>query len=126
MNSKWLKRHLTKADIALIGIVVAVALASSTIIISGSPNDSISAICEIDGKVVKRIELNTEQIVDLQNGMKLEIVPGKIRVVQSDCPNQICVSHGWVKGPHDVIVCVPNKTIIYLEQQEDSIDFITR
>jgi hypothetical protein len=128
LNKKWLKRYFTKPDIVLIGIVIVATLASGAIVISDKPNDSIYANCEIDGKVAKRIELNRSQRIDLGNGMKLETMPGKIRVLQSDCPNQICVNHGWLENSYDVIVCVPNRTIIYLEGQEhkDSIDFITR
>jgi hypothetical protein len=128
LNDRWLKRYCTKADIALISVVAVAILTSGAIIISGDTTDSIYAICEIDGEVVKRIEIDKMQTIELQNGIKLEIMPGQIRVAQSDCPNQICVSHGWLKNPSDVIVCVPNRTIIYLEQHEhkDSIDFITK
>ncbi len=52
---------------------------------------------------------------------------GKIRVMESDCPQQICVKQGWIKSPNDMIVCVPNRTIIYLksDKKENKLDYIS-
>jgi len=38
-------------------------------------------------------------------------------VKDSDCPQKICVKHGWLRYANDVIVCLPNKTILYLTKK---------
>jgi len=47
--------------------------------------------------------------------MKVEILNNKVRVLESTCPDKLCIKSGWLKSPHASIVCVPNKVIIYFE-----------
>ncbi len=42
-----------------------------------------------------------------------EIKDGKVRIIDSPCPNKNCVNQGW----HSPLVCLPNKVIINLEDQ---------
>ncbi len=44
-----------------------------------------------------------------------EIKDGKVRIIDSPCPNKNCVHQGW----HSPLVCLPNKVIITLEEQGD-------
>jgi hypothetical protein len=39
---------------------------------------------------------------------------GRIRVLQSECPNKICVNTGWLTKPGDVAICVPGDTIVII------------
>ncbi len=64
-------------------------------------------------------------MISLENGMMIEVKDRRIRVKDSDCPQKICVKHGWIRYGNDVIVCLPNKTIIYLKKKSD-LDYITR
>jgi hypothetical protein len=82
------------------------------------------AIIEYNGKS-ENISLNKDRIFTLDNGIVIEINDGKIRVKESDCPQKICVKHGWLRYANDVIVCLPNKTIIYLKKKSD-LDYITQ
>ncbi len=50
--------------------------------------------------------------------MRLEVRDGAIRVLASDCPQQICVNGGWIRRPRQVIACVPNKTLVTIESAE--------
>jgi len=82
------------------------------------------AVVEYNGKI-EYISLNKDRIIALENGIVLEVKDGRIRVKDSDCPKKICVKHGWLRYANDVIVCIPNETIIYLKKKSD-LDFITR
>ena len=42
-----------------------------------------------------------------------EIKDGKVRIIDSPCPNKTCVNQGW----HSPLVCLPNKVIITLEEE---------
>jgi hypothetical protein len=35
-----------------------------------------------------------------------------VAITHAECPNHICVRTGWRSKAGDVIVCVPNKTIV--------------
>ena len=42
-----------------------------------------------------------------------EIKDGKVRIIDSCCPNKNCVNQGW----HSPLVCLPNDVIISIEEQ---------
>jgi len=42
-----------------------------------------------------------------------EIKNGKVRIIDSPCPNKTCVNQGW----HSPLVCLPNNVIITLEEE---------
>ena len=42
-----------------------------------------------------------------------EIKDGKVRIIDSPCPNKTCVNQGW----HSPLVCLPNNVIITLEEE---------
>ena len=44
-----------------------------------------------------------------------EIKEGKVRIIDSPCPNKTCVNQGW----HSPLVCLPNNVIISLEEEGD-------
>lgn len=42
-----------------------------------------------------------------------EIKDGKVRIIDSPCPNKTCVHQGW----HSPLVCLPNNVIITLSDE---------
>jgi hypothetical protein len=40
-----------------------------------------------------------------------EIKHGRVRIIDSPCPNKTCISQGW----HNPLVCLPNKVMITVE-----------
>ena len=40
-----------------------------------------------------------------------EIKNGRVRIIDSPCPNKTCISQGW----HNPLVCLPNKVMITVE-----------
>lgn len=42
-----------------------------------------------------------------------EIKDGKVRIIDSPCPNKTCVNQGW----HSPLVCLPNNVIITIEKE---------
>lgn len=125
--NKSVFKALTKPDIVLIvGLVLSIII-SSVVVISGNEKSKIYAVCETR-KEKQKFSLNCIRTIELENGMEIEIKEGKIRVKKSDCPNQICVKQGWIENANEVIVCVPNKTLIYLESaaaEDNQVDYIS-
>ena len=122
---KTLLKSFNKADISLIVVIIFITVFLSIIAFQKDNSKNTYAICEIDGKPVRKISLDKDQKIDLNNGMELEVKKGRIRVSKSDCPQQICVKHSWLKYNSDIIVCVPNRCIIYTEK-DSHLDYITR
>jgi len=115
---------LSTADKILIIIIAVLIILLSLHTIFPESNDSLHAICEIDGKIEKRIHLQDNKKIDLKNGIIVETQNNQIRVYKSDCPRKICVKYGWIKHANDMIICVPNKTVIYLDK-DSQIDYIS-
>ena len=42
-----------------------------------------------------------------------EIKNGRVRIIDSPCPNKTCINQGW----HSPLVCLPNNVIITLEDE---------
>ena len=118
-------RSFSRADIFLIVVIIFIIIISILFAFRKNNQRCSFALCEIDGIFVKKIPLNKNKIINLNNGMELEIKKGKIRVSKSDCPHQICVEHSWLKYSSDIIVCVPNRCIVYVEKQHH-LDYISR
>lgn len=44
-----------------------------------------------------------------------EIKDGRVRIIDSPCPNKTCINQGW----HNPLVCLPNKVMISVEGEAD-------
>ncbi len=76
------------------------------------------AYVEIAGHLKYQFPLDHEEQFYLREWnppVVLEIRPGKIRILQNDCPKQICVHTGFIDKPYQTIVCVPKKIVIYIK-----------
>ena len=113
-----------KKSVVLIMICVAVFLASaviSVIMLNAHPNNIVKI--KSDGELLYTIDLSkspNRTIVVEYNGKKntLEIKDHKIRVLEADCPDKVCVNTGWLASPAIPIICPPNKLIIEFENND--------
>ena len=51
-----------------------------------------------------------------------EIKDGRVRIIDSPCPNKICVHQGW----DSPLVCLPNNVIISIESEDEEFDALTK
>lgn len=42
----------------------------------------------------------------------IQVLDGKIRVLEADCPDHTCVRTGWLRSDALPIVCLPNRLVI--------------
>ncbi len=68
-------------------------------------------------------KMQTMSIVnDKENKNVIQVEPGKIRFVDADCPDQVCVHAGWLTKPGDVAVCLPHKIYIRVLGEKEDVD----
>ena len=48
----------------------------------------------------------------------LEMGADKVRLVDSPCPDHICLAMGWIASPGEMIVCLPNKIVVRIEGED--------
>lgn len=87
------------------------------------------AVITLDGQEVERIDLGavTGEYTLSYTGKSgitnvVEVKPGKIRVREATCPDQICVYQGWITESVMPIVCLPNSLIISIASGESEVD----
>lgn len=55
----------------------------------------------------------------------IRVEKGRIRFIDANCPDLVCVNTGWLSQPGDIAVCVPYRVSIRIEGKEDEIDQIS-
>lgn len=124
---------MTRADkILTAGVIVLVLVAfffNSKVFSTGS-KDGATAVIKVQGKVVMTVDLyqgenkDTFTLEGKHYPETVEVENGSIRIIESPCPDQICVKRGWIDTPGESIICVPNEIVIDIESGKNSIDEI--
>lgn len=112
--TKLLKR---KALLILLAILVLCAICTTIILIKSSASTGQMVKITSDGKLVELIDLekSADRIFTIENELgknTIKIQDSKISIIESDCPDKICISMGELKSELIPIVCLPHKLII--------------
>lgn len=130
-----MRKKINKYDIALI---LAIIVVNVLILVYGSLNsvDKGKKIAYVysDNKLVGEYTLtedySTEFKVDYSNGYNtVQIKDGKVWIHDATCPDKICLSQGKISNDGELIVCLPNKMMVQIKdnnQTEDEIDIIVK
>ncbi|NLV91159.1 MAG: NusG domain II-containing protein [Firmicutes bacterium] len=93
-----------------------------------APQGDIIAVISVDNQPIQRINLSRVQEPytlpirpDSSRYNLLAIEPGRIRVLEANCPNQIDVRQGWISDSTRSIVCVPNRLVVRIESSDNSL-----
>jgi hypothetical protein len=123
---------MTRTDKLLIGVILFFASAALLVLYSLSPGgESKSATVRIHGRIVKTLELSgdeerrTFEIEGSIGDSVIQVEGARVRILNSPCPDKICVKQGWVEKPGEVIICVPNEISVSVEG-DDGVDAIIR
>ena len=106
----------SRLDVILIGLVLSFSVLA-IFWISGGKRTVLPESKNVDiyqeNQLIKSIDITENKTIVFPGvGMEIEISNGKVRVLKSDCPRQVCVNMEWTQHPGDTIVCVPNKILI--------------
>ncbi|HHV62586.1 MAG TPA: NusG domain II-containing protein [Firmicutes bacterium] len=116
-----------------IAIILTFAIGQLATPRSGTGGDGASKpaiVIRVDGKIYRTIPLElkgrrTFTIRTRRGGYELlEIQDGKVRIAESNCPEQVCVRTGWISRPGQSIICVPNRVMVYIDGSGDGVDVV--
>jgi heptaprenyl diphosphate synthase len=113
-----LSGKLTPWDAAL-AVLLCAAIAGSFIALPDAEGTSV--IIDVAGTPVEKLNLRENRVVTIRGekgDLRVEVHDGSVRVAEADCPNRICVRTGWRSREGEVIVCVPNRTVIRILGKE--------
>lgn len=97
--------------VALVGLTALIA--ASFVLPGGMEGESV--LVQVNDKTVARLDLRSDGEVTVEGprgGLVVQTQGGKVRVMEAACPNRICVRTGWRRTAGEVIVCVPNRTVV--------------
>ena len=118
--------HLTKrACLTTVGILLILAFCVLALVLRQNAGKAAAytACVYLDGRLLQSIPLDqvTETrrfTVDAADGGYniVEVSPGGIAIAEADCPDQICVNTAPVGESHELIVCMPNRITVEVQE----------
>ena len=57
-------------------------------------------------------DLSCDQIIRIGETNVCEIRDGQVRMIEADCPDQLCIKQGAFGADGGMIVCLPNRVVI--------------
>lgn len=121
----------TRTWILILGALLVISLALSLWLFL-RPAGQIANIYR-DGVCILSIDLSTVTepetytFTDKAGTNVILVEPGRIRVQEADCPDQVCVKSGWLQDSAAPIVCLPHRLVIRLEASAPlAVDAIAR
>ena len=133
-----MKRRAGKAELLFAAAVLAVAVGGFALAHAADtahPDGHAVASIARDGAVIDTIDLDavdepyTLRLDDERGVNVVAVEPGRIRVAEADCPDEVCVRTGWIDGPATPIACVPHGLTITVAREggaADGIDAVAR
>ena len=116
----------------LAGLLLAMAASAVFLLLSGEEEGRPVARITVNGVIVNEIDLTDVDepysfTVDGPGGFSntIQVEPGRIRVSEAGCPDQVCVHQGYISDGTVPIVCLPNQLIIEITGGGDSLDAAT-
>ena len=69
----------------------------------------------VSGREAVTLDLSRDGVHDVLGPIgvtRVEVRGGKVRVLSSPCPQQICRHGGWIGAPGTLLVCLPNEVVV--------------
>lgn len=112
---------MKKREIIIVALVAVVALLA-VVLLKGCQKPKTLVAIKHGNNIVKEFDPTVDAIYEVTGDygkMHIEVKDGKWHVSEVECPNHICEAMGWVDATEIIpITCLPNKIIIYVEEQE--------
>ena len=116
------------AKLIVLLLVLAGAACAAALVLRPAGEGHIARIT-LAGEVVEEIDLSAVQesytfTVEGPGGFTntIQVEPGRIRVLEAGCPDQVCVHQGFISDSTTPIVCLPNQLVIELTGGGDGLD----
>ena len=109
--------------LALLLIIIAAAAALYSVFRPRETGDRVTVT--VRGEKCGEYSLSEDGIYSLNGGTNiLEIKNGRARMTEADCPDRICVKEGWVSRMGECITCLPNKLVVEVVKENDTVEIV--
>ena len=101
--------------IIIIGLLAFCLIGIAAFYLLSATDEPLSVRVTRQGEVIAVFPLSedhTETFSDVTGSNTLEISDGTAKMIDADCPDQICVNTYPISSPGETIVCLPHKLVI--------------
>lgn len=110
----------TRVLVLILLVILVVSVVLCLIFFLPKKSDHAVANVYVDGQLVFSVRLDKKEsfvrAVETPYGNNMiQVEDGKIRVIDADCPDKVCVNTGWRTAGGAPIVCLPHKLVIKME-----------
>lgn len=123
---------MNKANKIIIGVILALVLFSYWgFFLAYRQNAPLTAVISVNGDIVVQLKLDesiSQHFIKVPGPLGtsvVEVKPGAIRMKSSPCPEHYCMKTGWIDRPGQVVACIPNRVIIKISPDKESLDAIS-
>ena len=112
-----------KKEIIAVLVLIVIAIVSFVVIRVFDEGKGAYVKVYVNEKLTKTFDLNKDHkyIIETKNGYNLLIIKdGRASVVDSDCPNKICVNKGSISKNDESIICLPHHVVVTIDSSEPS------
>ena len=117
-------KRVKLGDLIIILILLVISIIPFYFLLSPMrESNNIIAVIKVDNKQVKKLSLNHDIVWKYQHGNKLNVVKvknHKIRMIDANCKDQICVKDGWKSKIGDTIICLPHQFLVELKVENEN------
>lgn len=110
-------------------LLVLVGAACAAFLVLRPAGEGTLARVTVDGELVEEIDLSAVTqpytfTVEGPGGFSntIQVEPGRIRVLEAGCPDQVCVRQGYISDGTVPIVCLPNQLVIEITGGGEHLD----
>ncbi len=109
-------------------LLAAVAASAAWLLLRDGDTDAPTARILRDGVLLEEIDLNqveesyTLTFEDERGTNTVLVEPGRIRISEADCPDQVCVNQGFISDGTVPIVCLPHRLLVEIVGAEGDLD----
>lgn len=123
---------MKKNDVKIILIVLVIAgffYIFNRIRINNINTDQLFVEINVDDELYDKVSIDEEKIIkiNVENGYNIiKVHDNGVEIIESDCPDKICVNTGFIDKAGKSIVCLPHKVYIEIVGREDELDAVSQ
>lgn len=117
-----------RTKVILFCLLAAAAASAAWLLFRGGSTGSPIARISRDGVLLEEIDLDqveepyTLTFEDERGTNTVLVEPGRIRISEADCPDQVCVNQGFISDGTVPIVCLPHRLLVEIVGAEGDLD----
>jgi len=119
---------MKKADIILtVSLLLAALLLGGFLLFGREQGQTVEV--HIDGKLYTTVMLSQPQTITIDEKSAhcvIEIEDGSVRMISSDCPDQLCVHQGAIHKAGESIICLPQRIVIEIKGKVQGYDILIK